>query len=49
MLIKEGNGYKIDQNIVKDLDKPDIFLFTGALRIDISKQETVICGQEYIH
>ena len=48
-LIKEKNAWKIDANRIKDLEKADIFLFTGGIRIDTAKSEIVICGQEYIH
>lgn len=43
------NQFTISEEDECHLEQPDLFLFGGALRIDVEKKETIISGQEYIH
>ena len=31
------------------MNDADIFLFTGALRIDTEKNQITVCGQDFMH
>ena len=49
-LVQDGeNSFRVDAERVGELAEADIFLFTGAVRMDLRKGEVAICGKSFVH